>query len=135
MIAIHEVEAAHVPTEQIEALREFASALSTSELRDLLLGLTSHVDRGIDVALLETDSELTPSQVANRLKMSRTHLYKLLDSGALPSSRVGRDRRVRFADVIEFERQRQADRRELAERFARPDVTRAGAIDELLNDM
>lgn len=134
MAAIREVDAANVATEQLDALREFASTLDKSDLRDLLLGLTQCVEAGADVALVGIDSELTPNQVAARLKMSRTHLYKLLDSGAIASHRVGRDRRIAFADVVAFERKRQRDRRELAERFAHADVDRSAAIDELLDD-
>ena len=33
-------------------------------------------------------ADYTPAQVAQRLRMSRTHLYKLLDSGQIPSHRV-----------------------------------------------
>lgn len=131
-MTVFEVSAVNVPIEQLGALRQFAGTLEQSQLRDLLLGLTSHVEHGSDVALLEADAELTPSQVASRLKMSRTHLYKLLDNGSLPSHRVGRDRRIRFSDVVEFERQRQLDRHELAERLASPRKTRTRAIDELL---
>ena len=47
------------------------------------------------------------------------------------SHRVGRDRRIRLADLIAFETQRDHDRRELAERFANQRQTRTGAINEL----
>ncbi|MFC7449704.1 hypothetical protein [Rhodococcus daqingensis] len=67
--------------------------------------------------------------------MSRTHLCSLLDRGVLPSHRVGSHRRILFSDVIAFERQRQHDRRELAEQFAHADAHRAGAIDELMADL
>lgn len=135
MVAIRQVNAANVSPEQLDALRTFASQLGGSELRDLLLGLTQTVDGGTDVTLLETDGELTPSQAAARLKMSRTHLYKLLDSGALPSHRVGRDRRITCTDLLEFEAKRRDDRRELAEQFAHADANRSAAIDELIDEL
>lgn len=131
-MTVLEVSAVNVPAGQLGALRQFATTLEQSQLRDLLLGLTSHVEQGSDVALLDADAELTPTQVAARLKMSRTHLYKLLDNGSLPCHRVGRDRRIRFSDVVDFERQRQLDRHELAERLATAGSTRSRAIDELL---
>ena len=62
---------------------------------------------------------------------TRTHLYKLLDRGEILSHRVGRDRRVRLSDLIEFEKQHQRDRRELAERFAHHRKTAAAANDEI----
>jgi excisionase family DNA binding protein len=74
---------------------------------------------------------MTPNQAAERLGMSRSHLYKLLDRGEIMFHRVGRDRRIRVRDLLDFEAQRQRDRRELAERFARQNETRAAVIDEL----
>lgn len=129
-----ELSATQVELRDLHALRDFARGLEESQLRDLLLGLTTHVEHGEDVALLDSQAELSPAQVAQRLKMSRTHLYKLLDNGTLPSHRVGRDRRVKFSDLIVFERRRQQDRHELAQRFAHADATRAGALSELLNE-
>ena len=77
-------------------------------------------------------ADYTPAQVAQRLRVSRTHLYKLLDSGQIPSHRVGRDRRVSGRDIAAFERRRQEERRALAERFARAETIRRGAVDELV---
>lgn len=135
MSAIQEVAAQSVDPADVAALRAFAAGLDASELRDLLLGLASSVENGFDVSLLPQDQELSPQQVADRLKMSRTHLCSLLDRGMLPSHRVGSHRRILFSDMIAFERQRQHDRRELAEQFAHADAHRAGAIDELMADL
>lgn len=74
---------------------------------------------------------LTPAHVAERLGLSRSHLDKLLDRGEILSHRVGRGRRIRVRDLVEFERRRQQGRRELAERFANQEKTRTGAIDEI----
>jgi len=131
MPAIVEVDAADVPTGQVRALKHFAQDLEASPLRNLLDALIASIEGGFDVSLLDHDFDLTPNQVATQLRMSRTFLYKLLDSGALPSHRVGRDRRVRAHDVVVFERQRQSDRAELAQRLAHTDETRAHAIDDL----
>ncbi len=78
---------------------------------------------------------LTPSQAAERLGMSRTHLYKLLNRGEIMSYRVGRDRRIEVKDLAAFELQRQRDRRELAERFATQQQTLSRAIDEVANSL
>ena len=80
-------------------------------------------------------ADYTPAQVAQRLQVSRTHLYKLLDSGQIPSHRVGRDRRVSGRDIAAFERRRQEERRALAERFARAETIRRGAVDELAAEL
>lgn len=132
---VHEVTAAHVSHQALATVEACADALPESELRDLLRSLVTSLEAGIDVTLLDADKDFTPSHLAKRLRMSRTHLYKLLDEGAIPSHRVGRDRRIRFSDAIAFEKQRQHDRRELAQRFARAAETREGALDELVDSM
>jgi excisionase family DNA binding protein len=135
MSVLHEVDAARVSSDQIAALEQFAATLAPSELRDLLMTLSSMVKSGADATLLESDAEMTPSQAAAHLKMSRAHLYKLLDRGEIVYHKVGRDRRIRLTDLACFEASRQRDRRELAERFAHVDETRRGAAEELLGDL
>lgn len=131
MTNVLEVSPTAAGAKDLAALTAFAHGLDESALRDLLLALSDSLTSGSTVALLDIDSDYTPSQVAERLKMSRTHLYKLLDSGQIPSHRVGRDRRIRGRDIIVFERQRQAERRALAERFSSAVEIRHGAVEEL----
>lgn len=135
MSVMQEIDAAGVPKDQLAALEAFAATLDPSQLRAVLLQLSESVKNGADLTLLESEAELTPSQAASHLKMSRTHLYKLLDSGEIGSHYVGRDRRIRVADLRRFDAARQSDRRELAERFAHSDRTRRGAVSELLADL
>lgn len=120
-----------IPAGQIDALEEFAATGVGPEMRDLLCSVIDCVRAGDDLATVSPLTALSPSQVAERLGMSRTHLYKLLDQGEIASHRVGRDRRILLRDLIVFEERRQRDRRELAERFASQSKTREGAIDEL----
>lgn len=117
-----------LPAVSPEVLSELdaTAAAASPEFRELLLAVRQMLQPGED----ET-TELTPSQAAARLGMSRTHLYKLLDRGEIPFHRVGRDRRIRMSDLCAFEEQRQRDSRELAERFARQNETRNGTIDEI----
>ena len=86
---------------------------------------------GDEAVVVDGSDTLTPTQVAQRLGMSRTHLYKLLDRGEIMFHRVGRDRRIRVEDLRKFEAQRQMDRRELAERFAHQHQTAIAATDEI----
>ncbi|HET7531921.1 MAG TPA: helix-turn-helix domain-containing protein, partial [Nocardioidaceae bacterium] len=111
------LETAKIPSEQLDALDEFARSDAGPELRDLLLSISRCIREGDEVVTIDGDKTITPSQAAGRLNMSRTHLYKLLDRGEILSHRVGRDRRIRMRDLVEFEKQHQRDRRELAERF------------------
>jgi excisionase family DNA binding protein len=125
------VETTNIPVEQLDALEQYAQTSLGPELRDVLLSLSRCVRSGAELTVTARSVALTPSQAAERLGMSRTHLYKLLDRGEITSYRVGRDRRIELKDLAAFELQRQLDRRELAERFATKRQTLAGAIDEV----
>ncbi|MFE3999249.1 helix-turn-helix domain-containing protein [Nocardioides sp. YIM B13467] len=125
------LETATIPVEQLTALEQFAASTAGPELRDLLLSLSRCVRDGDEIVAIDGSQTVTPSQAAERLGMSRTHLYKLLDRGEIVFHRVGRDRRIRLHDLAAFEEQRQRDRRELAERFAHQHATTEAANDEI----
>lgn len=125
------LETAKIPSEQLDALDEFARSDAGPELRDVLLSISRCIREGDEVVTIDGDQTITPSQAAERLNMSRTHLYKLLDRGEILFHRVGRDRRIRMRDLVEFEKQHQRDRRELAERFAHQRKTAVAANDEI----
>jgi excisionase family DNA binding protein len=129
------LETTNIPVEQLDALEQYAQTSLGPELRDVLLSLSRCVRSGAELTVTARSVVLTPSQAAERLGMSRTHLYKLLDRGEIMSYRVGRDRRIELKDLAAFELQRQLDRRELAERFATQRQTLAGVIDEVANGL
>lgn len=128
---MHALETESIPAKQLDALDDFARSDAGPELRDLLLDLTRRVREGDEVIAVDADATLTPNQAAERLGMSRTHLYKLLDRGEILFHRVGRDRRIRARDLLQFEMRHQRDRRELAERFAHQQKSIAAADDEI----
>jgi excisionase family DNA binding protein len=53
---------------------------------------------------METGSEereyLKPLEAADLLRCGRTKIYEILQTGALPSYRVGRNRIIKRADVV-----------------------------------
>jgi excisionase family DNA binding protein len=125
------IETSNIPSDQLDALEQYAVTSAGPEVRDVLLSLARCVREGADFAVLDSSAVLTPNEAAERLGMSRTHLYKLLDRGEIVFHRVGRDRRIRVRDLLDFEARRQRDRRELAERFAHQQQTRDGAVHEV----
>ena len=74
---------------------------------------------GHSVTVLSADASLTPAEVAELLGLSRPFVVRLLDDGEIPSTRLpgSRHRRVRLADVIEFQvgrERRRAGRQRIA---------------------
>lgn len=68
------------------------------------------------MSLIPYDAELTTQQAADYLNVSRPHLIRQLEANRLPYRKVGSHRRVRFADLIEYERAcRQEQKDALAE--------------------
>jgi len=54
------------------------------------------------VSSLANSKFLTPQEVAERLRVSKMTVYRLLKSAELPSVRIGRSLRVRESDVNAF---------------------------------
>lgn len=55
------------------------------------------------ISLIPYDAELSTQQAADFLNISRTYLVQKLDADELPYRKVGSHRRVRFADLMEYE--------------------------------
>jgi excisionase family DNA binding protein len=96
-------------TQQIELVGESQRReiieLPTFALR-LLGEILSELALGNAVKVVPIHAELTTQEGADILNVSRPHLVKLLDEGALPHTKTGRHRRVKFADLMAYKGQR-----------------------------
>lgn len=77
-----------------------------------LIDALEAVAAGHEVVVLGADRDLTTSQAADFLGVSRQYFVRLLDDDVIPSYLVGSHRRVRLDDVSAFRAQRDAKRRE-----------------------
>jgi len=59
-------------------------------------------DTNSDPILLRIPSLLRPEDVAKILRISRSYVYSLLQTGELPAVRIGKACRVRPKDLEEF---------------------------------
>lgn len=79
--------------------------LPTSALR-LLVEILGELALGNSVKVVPVHAELTTQEAADLLNVSRPHLVKLLEEGALPHHKTGRHRRVLFSDLMAFKTRR-----------------------------
>lgn len=121
----------HLPTET-ESLqaREALARLEGGEVGEVRLGdlpaaitallqsLLGEVAKGHAVQVVPVHSELSTQQAADLLSVSRPHLVKLLEGGALPHRKVGTHRRVKLEDVLAYGERRQAESRRALQELA-----------------
>jgi excisionase family DNA binding protein len=69
---------------------------------------------GKPVAVVDEDAELTTTQAAQFLRVSRQYLARLLDRGAIPHRLAGTHHRIRVGDLLAFRDRRRAGVRDLA---------------------
>ncbi|MEU8071758.1 MULTISPECIES: helix-turn-helix domain-containing protein [unclassified Micromonospora] len=81
-----------------------------AQMFDVLRQISAMLARGDGVAISAVSRELTTTEAAKLLGMSRPTLVRLLENGAVASHRVGSHRRLFLRDVLAF-RQRQMDER------------------------
>lgn len=79
-------------------------------LARLLQDMLEHIGKGQAVIVLPVESELTTSQAAEIIGVSRPFLVELLEQGEMPFHLVGTHRRIRLTDVLAY-RQEQERRR------------------------
>lgn len=111
----------HPDDDLIEALGEVgtddalviprATAIMLAQILELLA-------QGRGVQILPKEVELSTQQAADMLNVSRPYLIGLLESGKIPFRRVGRHRRIRFADLMDYRRRDDLERRAAADDLA-----------------
>ena len=91
--------------------------LPTSALR-LLVDILGELALGNAVKVVPVHAELTSQEAADLLNVSRPHLVKMLEEGAIPFTKTGRHRRIRFSDLMAFKQRRDEESQEAMEALA-----------------
>lgn len=125
------LDASSVPTTEITVLEDAFHQLPNGALRTTLESLSLALRGGQDTFVVSEKEDLTPAEAAKLLGVSRTHVYKILDSGTLPYYVVGsRDRRIAAPDVIAYRARMMETRKAHAEAAAHMDELDDLALDE-----
>ena len=74
--------------------------------------------QGRGVQIFPKEVELSTQKAADMLNVSRPYLIGLLEAGKIPFRKVGRHRRIRFEDLMDYKRQDDLDRRVAADKLA-----------------
>jgi excisionase family DNA binding protein len=70
----------------------------------LLIAILNNMADGKDTAVLSADTYISTQEAADYLKVSRPHLVDMLEAGDIPFVKVGTHRRVKFSDLVAFDK-------------------------------
>ena len=92
--------------------------LSALKFLARILEVTS---QGKPISIVPLATEMTTQAAAEVLGCSRPHLIKLLESGVIPFTKVGRHRRIKFEDVKAYKARIKTEQRDLLIKMMRED--------------
>ncbi len=84
----------------------------------MFVQILDQLAQGRGVQIIPKEVELSTQQAATMLNVSRPYLIGLLESDRIPFRRVGRHRRIRFEDLVDYQRRDDSARRVAADNLA-----------------
>ncbi len=84
----------------------------------LLVDILSQMAQGNAVTIVPIHAELTTQEAADILNVSRPFLIKLIESQEIPCRKVGRHRRIRFADLMDYKQKTDSQRTQALDELA-----------------
>ena len=79
----------------------------------LLVRILKETGQGRPVSIVPVATEITTQAAAELLGCSRPHLVKLLETGEINFTKVGKHRRIKFEDVIEYKKKLKEKQKQL----------------------
>lgn len=87
----------------------------------LLVKILEVTSQGKPFSLVPQATEMTTQAAAEFLGCSRPHIVKLLEENKIPYTKVGRHRRIKFEDLIEYKKEMKANQKDLLIQMMRSD--------------
>jgi excisionase family DNA binding protein len=87
-------------------------------LADEVLHLLSEVASGREVSVDAQETELTTTEAAELLNVSRPHLVELLEDGEIPFHKTGSHRRVYRRDILEYKQNQRREAEDAMQKLA-----------------
>ncbi len=78
----------------------------------LLAEILKATSQGKPISIVPIATEMTTQAAAELLSCSRPHLVKLLESGDIPFTKVGKHRRVKYEDVLAYKKRMKATQKQ-----------------------
>jgi excisionase family DNA binding protein len=79
----------------------------------LLAKILEETSKGKLVSIVPIATEMTTQAAAELLGCSRPHLIKLLESGKINFTKVGKHRRIKYEDIIKYKREMKKRQKQL----------------------
>lgn len=108
--------AAHASSQETQRIKVVEDDGSEQEVTipavafQFLVDILTQMARGNAVTLIPIHAELTTQEAADLINVSRPFLVKLIEAGEIPHRLVGRHRRIRFEDLMDYKQRIDAQR-------------------------
>ncbi|MDN4166047.1 excisionase family DNA-binding protein [Cytophagales bacterium LB-30] len=79
----------------------------------LLAKILKETSQGKPVSIVPVATEITTQAAAELIGCSRPHLVRLLEQGGINYTKIGKHRRIKYQDVIDYKKRMKAEQRKL----------------------
>jgi len=79
----------------------------------LLAKILKETSQGKPISIVPIATEITTQAAAELIGCSRPHLIKLLEKGEIKFTKIGKHRRIKYQDVLEYKKQIKKEQRKL----------------------
>ena len=79
----------------------------------LLAKILKETSQGKPISIVPIATEITTQAAAELIGCSRPHLIKLLEKGEIKFTKIGKHRRIKYQDVLEYKKRVKAEQRKL----------------------